>query len=134
MNYKDGSVFEATLVDGQGTPSANQKIEFNINGAFYYRITNSAGVAKLNINLEPGSYIITSTYNGCSISNTVTVNDHTLTGSEIENIAKTSINNDYFKVGTATLNSNGNWNVPVYDSKNNLITTLIFDKNGNALG
>ena len=134
MNYKDGSVFEATLVDGQGTPSANQKIEFNINGVFYYRITNSAGVAKLNINLEPGSYIITSTYNGCSISNTITVNDHTLTGSEIENIAKTSINNDNFKVGTATLNSNGNWNVPVYDSKNNLITTLIFDKNGNALG
>lgn len=134
MNYKDGSVFKATLVDGQGNPSANQKIEFNINGVFYYRTTDSTGVAKLNINLQPGTYVITSTYNGCSISNSVTVNDHVLTASDIENIAKTTINNDNFKVGTATLNSDGNWNVPIYDSKNNLITTVIFDKTGNALG
>ena len=134
LNYKDGSAFKATLVDGQGNPSANQKIEFNINGVFYYRTTDSTGVAKLNINLQPGSYIITSTYNECSISNTVTVNDHTLTASDIENIAKTTIDNDNFKVGTATLNSDGNWNVPIYDSKNNLITTVIFDKTGNALG
>ena len=125
LKYKDGSAFKATLVDGQGNPSANQKIEFNINGVFYYRTTDSTGVAKLNINLQPGSYIITSTYNECSISNTVTVNDHTLTASDIENIAKTTIDNDNFKVGTATLNSDGNWNVPIYDSKNNLITQVM---------
>ena len=33
---------------------------FNINGVFYTRTTDSVGIAKLNINLEPGSYIITS--------------------------------------------------------------------------
>ena len=72
MNYKDGSVFEATLVDGQGTPSANQKIEFNINGVFYNRVTDNAGQAKLNINLQAGQYIITSSYNGANIANKIT--------------------------------------------------------------
>ena len=31
----------------------------NINGVFYYRTTNQQGVVKLNINLEPKSYILT---------------------------------------------------------------------------
>uniref|UniRef100_UPI00388E6B26 carboxypeptidase-like regulatory domain-containing protein n=1 Tax=Methanobrevibacter sp. TaxID=66852 RepID=UPI00388E6B26 len=65
--------FEANLVDGQGKAYANQKIEFNINGIFYYRNTDNNGVATLNINLMAGEYIITSTYNACSISNKVTI-------------------------------------------------------------
>ena len=65
--------FEATLVDGQGKAYANQKISFNINGVFYERTTNANGIAKLNINLQPGAYIITSTYGQASISNKVTV-------------------------------------------------------------
>ena len=65
--------FEATLVDGQGKAYANQQIEFNINGVFYKRTTNANGVAKLNINLQPGVYIITSTYGQAAISNKVTV-------------------------------------------------------------
>ena len=65
--------FEATLVDGQGKAYANQKISFNINGVFYERTTNANGIAKLNINLQPGVYIITSTYGQASISNKVTV-------------------------------------------------------------
>ena len=39
----------------------------------YQRTTDSNGVAKLNINLQAGIYIITSTYNDFSTSNTVTV-------------------------------------------------------------
>ena len=65
--------FVANLVDGQGKPYANQKVEFNINGVFYYRTTNSTGQAALNINLQPGEYIITSSYNGANIANTVKV-------------------------------------------------------------
>ena len=65
--------FEATLVDGQGKAYANQKISFNINGVFYERTTNANGIAKLNINLQPGVYIITSTYGQAAISNKVTV-------------------------------------------------------------
>ena len=71
--YGTTDPFVATLVDGQGNPYANQKVEFNINGVFYYRTTESNGQAKLNINLQPGQYIITSGYNGAYIGNTVTI-------------------------------------------------------------
>ncbi|WP_407432174.1 Ig-like domain repeat protein [Methanobrevibacter sp.] len=71
--YGQAGAFEATLVDGQGKPYANQQVEFNINGVFYKRPTNSDGIAKLNINLMPGEYIITSSFNGFSTANTVTV-------------------------------------------------------------
>ncbi|MCR5025856.1 MAG: hypothetical protein K6A34_00215 [Methanobrevibacter sp.] len=73
MKYMDGSQFKAKLVDGQGNPYPNQNVTFNINGVLYNRTTNSAGVAKLNIRLMPGEYIITSSYNGSNIANKITV-------------------------------------------------------------
>ena len=73
MTYKDGSKFNVTLLDGQGNLLADEDITFNINGVFYTRTTNSLGVASLNINLQAGNYIITSTYNGLSISNNIKI-------------------------------------------------------------
>ena len=71
--FGSSTPFEATLVDGQGKPYANQEIEFNINGVFYKRTTDSNGVAQLNINLIAGEYIITSSFNGFNTSNKVTI-------------------------------------------------------------
>ncbi len=71
--YGDKTPFTANLVDGQGKPLAQKEITFNINGVFYNKITDAAGVASLNINLLPGQYIITSTYNGANIANKVTI-------------------------------------------------------------
>ncbi len=73
MKYMDGSQFKAQLVDGQGKPYPKQDVTFNINGVFYNRPTDSDGVAKLNIRLLSGQYIITSTYNGCNIANKITI-------------------------------------------------------------
>ena len=73
MTYKDGTQFKAKLVDGQGNPVADEKIQFNINGVFYYRATDSSGIASLNINLMAGKYIITSMYGYAAISNTITI-------------------------------------------------------------
>ena len=73
MNYRDGTQFVATLVDGQGNPYPNQNVTFNINGVFYNKQTDSEGQAKLNINLMPGEYIITSSYNGSNIANKITI-------------------------------------------------------------
>jgi hypothetical protein len=61
------------LLDGQGKPYAGQAVTFNINGVFYNRTTGSDGIAKLNIRLMPGEYIITSEYNGAKISNTIKI-------------------------------------------------------------
>ena len=74
MYYRDGSKFEAALLDGQGKPYVNKTITFNINGVFYNRTTDAQGIARLNINLMAGEYIITSMYeNGAATSNKVTI-------------------------------------------------------------
>lgn len=73
MYYKDGSKFEAKLVDGKGNDFPYQNVTFNINGVLYNRPTDFEGIARLNINLQAGEYIITSSYNGFSISNIITI-------------------------------------------------------------
>ncbi|MBQ9026067.1 MAG: Ig-like domain repeat protein [Methanobrevibacter sp.] len=71
--FGEAGAFEAKLVDGQGNPYANQIVSFNINGVLYNRTTDANGIAKLNINLLPGEYIITSSYGQALASNKVTV-------------------------------------------------------------
>ena len=73
MTYKDGSKFNVTVLDGEGNPLADAKVTFNINGVFYNRYTDSAGIAMLNITLMAGEYIITSEYDGFKISNTIII-------------------------------------------------------------
>ena len=72
--YGTPDQFKAQLLDGKGNPVVGEKITFNINGIFYYRPTDADGFAKLNINLMPGKYIITSSYGSFVCGNTVTVN------------------------------------------------------------
>ena len=71
--HGSASQFKVTLLDGHGNQYPNQTITFNINGVFYTRTTNSNGVAGLNINLQAGKYIITSSFNGLNHGNTVTI-------------------------------------------------------------
>lgn len=73
MEYKDGSKYEAKLLDGQGKPYAGQTIRLNINGVFYDRVTDANGIARLNLNLQPGTYIITASYNGLNAANNVVI-------------------------------------------------------------
>ena len=73
IKYGSKASFEATLVDGQGRYYPNQVVTFNINGVLYERITNENGVASLNIRLQAGKYIITSSFYGCNVANTITI-------------------------------------------------------------
>ena len=59
LMYMDGTVFVAKFLDKTGKALTNASVKFNINGVFYTRITDNDGVAKLNIRLGPGSYILT---------------------------------------------------------------------------
>lgn len=82
--YGSPDPFVAKLVDGNGTPSSGKTVTFNINGVIYAKTTDSEGLAKLNIALMPGEYIITSTSpNGNSISNKITVTDANRTAKQI---------------------------------------------------
>ena len=60
-NYKNSTQFYATIVDANNQTLANTTVTFYVNGVYYNRTTDSNGRAKLNINLSPGNYIITST-------------------------------------------------------------------------
>ncbi len=73
MKYRDGTKFKVTILDGQGNPYPNQSIYLNINGVIYPRVTNATGETTLNINLQPGKYIITSMYNGLNVANTIEI-------------------------------------------------------------
>ena len=72
--YRDPSKFTVRVIGDDGAPvSEGVSVSFNINGVIYTRSTNSSGYASLNINLPEGEYIITSSYLGSTVSNTVTV-------------------------------------------------------------
>ena len=73
MKYLDGSNFTAQVLDGKGTPLANQTVSFNVNGVFYHRITNEDGIASLRIRLMTGEYIITSYWNNFQTGNTIKI-------------------------------------------------------------
>lgn len=71
MFYKDGTGFDAVLCDETGNMLVNTDVTFNIHGVFYTRTSDSSGIAHLNINLLPGTYIITSYLGKNIISNTI---------------------------------------------------------------
>ncbi|WP_409199626.1 hypothetical protein [Methanobrevibacter sp. DSM 116169] len=65
--------YEVAAFDEVGNPAIGANVTININGVMYYRISGDDGVAKLNINLNVGSYIATATWKGYSTSNIVNV-------------------------------------------------------------
>ena len=73
MSLRDGSQFLLKLLDDNGNRLSGKNVTFNINGVFYNRLTDSNGIAHLNINLGEGNYIITSKYGDMAISNTVRI-------------------------------------------------------------
>lgn len=71
--YKNASKFSVKILDSQGYPVEGTIVTFNINGVFYYKETDSNGIASLAINLRPGKYVITTMYGHYDIGNNVTV-------------------------------------------------------------
>ena len=57
--FRNGTQYCAKFLDGCGSPLVNASVVFNINGVLYKKQTDGRGMAKLNINLRPGEYILT---------------------------------------------------------------------------
>lgn len=57
--FRNGTQYYAKFLDSKGNPLKNTNIQYNINGVFYTRVTDENGYARMNINLNPGKYIIT---------------------------------------------------------------------------
>ncbi|WP_409199667.1 hypothetical protein [Methanobrevibacter sp. DSM 116169] len=116
--FQNDSQYYAEFLDYDSSPLANTDVRFNINGVIYTRTTDSKGVARLNINLDPNTYIITSfnTVTGEESSNLITVFSNLI---ENSNIIK------YYKNGTQ-------YTIKVLDSEGNLAIgeNVTFNING----
>ena len=71
--YKNESKFHVKVLDDYGNPVSGATVTFNINEVFYPRVSDSNGVASLAINLNPGTYTITTMYDELSGGNNVEV-------------------------------------------------------------
>jgi hypothetical protein len=89
--YKNGTQYCASFLNSAGNPLVKSEVSFNINGVFYNKTTDKKGMAKLNINLLPGSYILTAInpVNGEMFSNIVTVIP-TMIASDVESENKST--------------------------------------------
>ena len=57
--FRNATQYYVTARDSNGNYlPENTEIDFNINGVFYYRESDDDGVVKMNINLNPGDYIV----------------------------------------------------------------------------
>ena len=114
--YKNGTQYYAKFVDGNGNPLINTEVKFNINGVFYIRNTNGNGIARLNIALDSGKYILTAIHpNGEMFANNITVLSTINSGDMTK----------YFKNGTQ-------YYATFYDDSGNPLinTTVRFNING----
>ena len=90
--YKNDTQYYISVLDNYGNPLTDSDVAFNINGVFYTRKTNGNGIARLNINLIPGEYILTAVHeNGLLYSNTITVLP-SINGSDIVKVYKNGTN------------------------------------------
>ena len=72
--FRNGTQYCAKFLDGCGSPLVNASVIFNINGVFYEKQTDDNGMARLNINLFPGEYILTAIHlNGEEKANIIKV-------------------------------------------------------------
>ena len=76
MNYYDGTKYTVKVFGDDGQAAVNQLITISINGKSNKVKTDKNGYASLKITNLPKTYIITATYKGQSIKNTVKVNQN----------------------------------------------------------
>ena len=78
MSFKDGTTYQCAVYDSRNRRVID-KVTISINGVNYIRDVNEEGLAKLNINLNPGTYIIKALFKGnnnyksSEVSNTINI-------------------------------------------------------------
>ena len=89
VDYDGGKYFSVKIVSADGkVAAAGVTVKFKINGKTTQAKTDKNGIAKIKITDVPKKYTMTTTYNGKTVKNTVTVNQVLKT--KKVNIKKTS--------------------------------------------
>ena len=74
VDYAGGSYFSVKITTADGHVVVDAIVEFKIDGKTFTAKTDANGIAKIKISQIPKKYTITTTYNGKSVKNTITVN------------------------------------------------------------
>lgn len=126
--FRNGTQYHIKVLDNAGNPLVNTTVVMNINGVFYRKITNGSGIATLNINLNPGEYILTAYHplTGLRESNLITVRSCL----EAESLSMFYKDGSYFE--TRLLDDHGN---PLADEEvtfnvNGVFYNRLTDSNG----
>ena len=121
VHYKDSGKFKITLKDNKNKAIKNAKVKIALNGKTYTKTTDSKGIATLTLNLNSGTYKVTTTYDGSSkyqkksVKSTITV----------KSTIKTSDLTKFYK-------NKSTFSATFYDKKGKLIkeTSVKFKLNG----
>ena len=74
MFYNDGTVYKIRVHDNNGKAvGAGQSVKISVGKRVYYVKTDSKGYASLVIKNTPSKYVVTASYGGVSVSNTLVV-------------------------------------------------------------
>ena len=78
-SYGCNSQYMVTLLDENGNVAPNEEVVFNINNVNYTRTSDEYGKVKININLIPGTHIVTTTWEDVQKSDEIVIlqNIHT---------------------------------------------------------
>ncbi len=129
--FRNNTQYHVKITDSTGDLLTNTNVTFNINGAFYIRTSDKNGIANLNINLNPGNYIVTSTNSvtGESISNKIIVK---ATVDQNKDLTKYFRNATQYQLRTLDETGNPIANQNVTFNINGVLYTRTSDKNGTA--
>ncbi len=127
--YRNGTQYVVTALGKDGNPVSNTTVKININGVMYNRTTNGSGMAKLNINLNPGNYTATAEHeDGCKISNSITVLPSIVT----EDLVKIYKNDSQFIIKTVDGNGNATGNIALMMNINGVFYSRVSNDSGLA--
>lgn len=73
VNYGNESFFTVRVATEDGHAIAGASVEFTVNGKTINATTDNEGIAKLEINEVPGTYVITTVYNSQTYQNNAPV-------------------------------------------------------------
>ena len=116
LSYRDGSSWEVTLVDDYGNAISDVNVALGVNGRTYNVKSDANGVARLTINLAPGTYDVNATFKGNSKYATSFTNATVTVNKAVVVLSSYNLTMSY-KDGSS-------WDVSAYDDKGNAISDV----------